>query len=138
MARKIILCVSQLIDISKKFCNSDHISAWRSKRLSGKSIKPSAASNSSIAPVLNCINTKSRVKFDARFLKQNKLTFTHEKVVNIYIVYEINLWPFAIAKNFIGVVKLTKNADFDKYNYSGYSIGFEVFCYLIVVGLVKT
>ena len=40
-----------------------------------------------------------------------------------------------------GAVKLTKNADLDKYRCSGYSIRFdasEVFCYLMVVSLVKT
>ena len=53
----------------------------------------------------------------------------------------INLWPFKQSANFtlenslFGAVKVTKNADFDKYKYSGYDIGlmqFEVFCYLIV------
>ena len=53
-------------------------------------------------------------------------------MVNIYIVYEINLWPFTVAKDLalenslFGAVKLTKIADFDKYKYSGYGIGFDV------------
>ena len=52
-------------------------------------------------------------------------------MVTIYIVYEIKLWPFTVDKDFASrkylsrAVKLTKNADFDKYKYSGYGIGFD-------------
>ena len=52
-------------------------------------------------------------------------------MVNIYIVYEINLWTFAIGNGFklenslFGAFQLTKNNDFDKYKYSGYGIGFD-------------
>ena len=41
--------------------------------------------------LLNYIGTKTRVKFDRSCLKQDKITYTHEKTVNIYIAYEINL-----------------------------------------------
>ena len=37
---------------------ADHISTWKSKGLSKKCIKPHAASNDSLAPVLNQGNTK--------------------------------------------------------------------------------
>ena len=46
----------------------------------------------SLAPVLSYIGNKTRVKFDGICLKQDKITFTHWKTVNIYFVYEINLW----------------------------------------------
>ena len=61
--------------------------------------------------------------------RQEKLAFTHKRVVNIYIVYEINLWPynviryFVLGNSFFGAVKLTKN--FDKYKYSDFGIGFD-------------
>ena len=57
-------------------------------------------------------------------LKQNNVTSTHEQVVNIYIAYEINLRLFGVDKDFalgnylFGAVKLTTNADPDKYLYS--------------------
>ena len=63
-------------------------------------------------------------------LKQSKITYTHKKVLNIYIVYELS----ASSSNFddptlksclFGAVTLTKNADIDKYRYSGYGIGFD-------------
>ena len=74
--------------------------------------------------------TKTRVKFIGSCLKQPKISYTHGKVVNIYIVYELgasrshNKNP--TLKNFLfGAVTLTKNADIDKYWYSGYGIGFD-------------
>ena len=52
------------------------------------------------------------------------------KVVNIYIVYELgassshNNDP-TLKNCLFGAVTLTKNADIDKYGYSGYGIGFD-------------
>ena len=66
-------------------------------------------------------------------LKQsNKLLYTHKKVVNIYIVYEVGASSFTahssdptIKNCLFGAVTLTKNADIEKYKYSGYGIGFD-------------
>ena len=55
-----------------------------------------------------------------------------KKTVNIYIVYDINLWNYrdssdaALGNSLFGAVKLVKNADIDKYKYSGYGIGFDM------------
>ena len=63
------------------------------------------------------------------FLKQEKATFTPKSVLNFYIVYEINLWPFNLHSKFellnslFGAAKLTKNVDPDKCSYFGYDIG---------------
>ena len=51
-------------------------------------------------------------------------------MVNICIVYEIsknfNISSYQTLENcLLGAVSLTKNADFDKYKYSGYGIGFD-------------
>ena len=53
-----------------------------------------------------------------------------KKVVNIYTVYEtskiINISNYPTLKNCLfGTVTLTKNADIDRYKYSGYGIGFD-------------
>ena len=64
-------------------------------------------------------------------LKQDKVTFTYKQLVNIYIVYEINLRSYLQGADFtwgnflFGAVKLTKNADPDKYSYSKYDIEFD-------------
>ena len=55
---------------------------------------------------------------------------THGKIVNIYISYEIvggfSGYNYPTLQNALfGAVKLTKNADIDKYGYSGYGIEFD-------------
>ena len=77
----------------KKIGNTDHISEWKSKGLSNESINPTT-SDKNLAQTLGYFGNKTRVKFDGSCLKQDKITFTHEKTVNIYIVYEINLWNY--------------------------------------------
>ena len=53
------------------------------------------------------------------------------KVVNIYIVYEINKKDNTISSDptlgncLFGAVTLTKNVNIDKYRYSGYGIVFD-------------
>ena len=37
------------------------------------------------------LDANPRVRFSGSCLKQNKVTYTHGKVVNIYIAYEINI-----------------------------------------------
>ena len=74
--------------------NTDHISARKSKRLSDESFKSSATSDNSLAPALNHIVFGTIKKFDGQYLKQDKVTFNRKNLVNIYIAYEINLWPF--------------------------------------------
>ena len=71
-----------------------HILAWKSKGLSRESIKTPPTSSSSLFSALNYINAKIQVKINTSCLKEEKLTFNHNTAVNIYIVYEINLWPF--------------------------------------------
>ena len=51
-------------------------------------------------------------------------------IVNIYIVYKItnnfNISDYPKLENCLfGAAKLIKNADIDKYGYSGYGIGFD-------------
>ena len=64
--------------------------------------------------------------------KTNKLTYTHKTVVNIYIVYKIDLRIFKrnsdlkLGNPLLGAVKLIDNADFDKNKYSGIGNRFVV------------
>ena len=75
----------------KMITNTDYISLWKSKRLSNESIKRPTTSDNSLTPELNYHVTKTRVKFTGSCLKQSKISYTHGKVVNIYIVYELAL-----------------------------------------------
>ena len=86
--------------------------------------------SNSISPSLDYYGTKTRVEFNGNCLIQDKVTFNHKKVVNIYIVYEIsknfNISDYPTLENCLfGAVTLTKNVDIDKYKYYGYGIGFD-------------
>ena len=110
--------------------NTDYVSSWKSKGLSAETIKPPTTSDNSLTPELNYYGTKTRVKFTGSCLKQSKISYTHGKVVNIYIVYELGASSSHVndptLKNCLfGAVTLTKNTDIDKYRYSGYRIGFD-------------
>ena len=77
------------------------------------------------------MGTKIKVRFSGSYLKQDKITYTHGKIVNIYIVYEINKKDNTITSDptlencLFGAVTLTKNVNIDRYGYSGYGIGFD-------------
>ena len=108
--------------------NSDYILSWKSKGLSAKTINPPT---NSFSPSVNYVGNKIRVKFNGSCLKQtNKLTYTHKTIGNIYIVYELGAFSSnnndpTLKNCLFGAVTLTKNADIDKYRYSGYGIGFD-------------
>ena len=114
-----------------KIGNSDYVLPWASKGLSNESIKPPSARNNSRSPSLNYLGTKIRLKFSGSCLKQDKITQAHGKIVNIYIVYEINKKDNTITSDptlencLFGAVTLTKNVNIDRYGYSGYGIGFD-------------
>ena len=107
---------------------ADYVLSWQSKGLSNESIKLPTTTDNSLTPELSYYGTKTKIKFTRSFLKQSSHTFTHKKVVNIYIVYELaassshNSDP-TIKNCLFGAVTLTKNADIEKYKYSGYGIG---------------
>ena len=108
----------------------EYVSERKSKGLSNESFKAISTSDNSFNPILSYYGTKIRVKFTGDCLKQTKITYTHGKVVNIYIVYELgasssnNSNP-TINNCLFGAVTLTKNANIDKYGYFGYGIGFD-------------
>ena len=110
--------------------NGSYIYYWQSKGLSDERINSITASNYSVTPFLDYYGTKTRVEFSGSCLKQDKVTFNHGKIVNIYIVYEIsksiNISNYPTLGNYLfGAVSLTKNAGIDKYGYSGHGIGFD-------------
>ena len=116
----------------KTAANINYILSWKSKGLSNESIKPPATSDNNLTPLLIHYRSKTKVYFDGACLKQDKVTFNHGKIVNIYIVYKIiritkingnrNL---TVQNASFGGVSLTKNADVNKYKYSGYGIAFD-------------
>ena len=64
------------------------------------------------------------VIFSRSCLKQDKITYSHGKIVSIYVLYEksrnYNISSYPTLENFLfGAISLTRNADIDKYKYSG-------------------
>ena len=124
----------------KVITNTDYISSWKSKGLSAESIKPPTTSDNSLTPSLNYYGNKVRVKFTGSCLEQQTVSYTHEKVVKIYIVYELyastsdNNDP-TLKDCLFGAATLTKNADINKYGYFGYGIGVDrISSFLFPVG----
>ena len=103
---------------------------WKSKSLSDERINSITKSDYSITPELSYYCTKARVKFSGSCLKQDKATYNHGTIINIYIVYEIsknyNISRFPILEICLfGAVSLTKHVDIDQYKCSGYGIVFD-------------
>ena len=64
-------------------------------------------------------------------LKQKSVSLLPKKIVSLYITYKLDKWSkdlnteFTLGNWLFRAVKLTKNADPDKYKYSSYDIGFN-------------
>ena len=99
-----------------------YVSEWKFKGLSNEVIKPAITTGT-------YFGTKERVNFNGIYLKQDKITYTNGTIVNIYIAYECSLntndFSFAPENCLFGAVKLTINADIDKYKHSVYGFGFD-------------
>ena len=98
--------------------------------MSDESIKPPTTSDNSLTPLINYHGHRIRLEFNGSCLKQPRVTYTNEKAVCIYIVYELVGYSShtddpTLKYCLFGAVTLTKNADIDKYGYSGYGIGFD-------------
>ena len=58
--------------------------------MSDESIKPPSTFNKMLNLSVNYVGTEARVKFNGDCLKEEKNSFDHGKIVNIYTVYEID------------------------------------------------
>ena len=70
--------------------SGNYICFWKSIGLSDERFNSHTASNYKVTPELSYYGTKTRVKSSGSYLKQNKVTYSHEKIVKAYIVYEIS------------------------------------------------
>ena len=109
--------------------NTKYISSWQSKELSDETIKPPVTNNYKLNPKVSYYGTRARLEFRGSCLRHDKSTFNHGKIVNIYVVYELdklyNKTHPTLVNCLFGAVSITKNADIDKSRYSGYGIGFD-------------
>ena len=86
--------------------------SWESKGLSNEEINSITTSNYNQAPRLVYNNARIKLDFNTDLLKQDRVTYSHGPIVNIYIVYKlgtlINDSGVALENCLFGAVKLTK------------------------------
>ena len=70
--------------------SGNYIYFWKSKGFSHERLDSIIASNYTVTPELSFYGTKTRVEFNGSCLKQDKVAYNHETIVNIYTVYEIS------------------------------------------------
>ena len=96
--------------------------------MSDKVIKPP---DTSLAPTPGFKNDEKRYfPFKVDCLIRGKAKSEYDKIINIFIVYDLqsnlNYNPeFTLENCLFGAIKVTKNADVNKFKYSGYGIGFD-------------
>ena len=112
--------------------NKNCVYYWKSKELSNGKINSIKTTDNVLNPYLDYYDiAKVRAKLNGGCLKQDHPTIVFRNgIINFYIVYEItdnsNVSTYPTFKNCLfGIVKLTKNADLDKFGYSSYGIGFD-------------
>ena len=124
----VFLPIKKYFELNSVAGAADYVLSWQSKGLSNEIIIPPTTTNNSLTPELNYYGTKTKIKFTGSCLKEPSHIITHKKVVNI--VYELvasssHTTDPTIKKCLFGAVTLTKNADIEKYKYSGYRITFD-------------
>ena len=124
--------------------NITYILSWKSRALNDVKIESIKRNDYSLNPdMVHYDLSKIRIKLNGSSLNPFSPTIIHGDIVNIYIVYEttsiykdIN-YP-KLENCLFGSVKLTKNADIDKYGYSGNGIAFDRETFFpLVMKLVK-
>ena len=98
--------------------------------MSNEKFKPPYTANKSLSPKLVWCNYKIKLKFKGNCLKQeNQAAFSQKNLVSFFIVYELVSCSldlntgFTLGDCFFGGVKLSQNADPDKYSYSDFGAG---------------
>ena len=74
----------------------DQVFRRKSKELSEESIRPFATADN----ILKLMHSKIAVKFEGKRFKQDKLPFTDGNAVNIFIVYELDIWSRELRTDF--------------------------------------
>ena len=113
------------VDVSKTILKF-HADSWISKGLSNEQI---SSVYGFTRPFIEYMNARIKLKFDGSILRE-KLSISLRLIANYYIVYRLNTRTNSsniILENCLfGKIKMTKNADTDKYKYQGHGIGFDL------------
>ena len=106
--------------------SSTYVSSWESKGLSNENISSIITPSYNRAPSLVYDNVRMKLKFVGSLLKQDKITYNHGPIVNIYIVFRLRPCipsDITLENCLFGAVKMTKTLKIN--TYSGYGIAFD-------------
>ena len=109
----------------------NYVLSCKSRGLNDIKIESIKTNNYLLNPRMDLYDmSKTGIKLNGSFLNRFPPTILHRNIVNIYIIYEItsdySSINYSTLENCLfGSVKLTKNANIDKYVYSGCGIGFD-------------
>ena len=107
--------------------DTDYFLSWKSKRVFNSKLKPLYTT------FLNSIRLsgyRTLIKFDKHALSVDQNNYL-TKMVNVYIVYDLDAWQKNRLRNFtlknclFGATNTIKNSDKEKYLYSGYRLAFD-------------
>ena len=127
---EIIKYISHIKVMREFFTNTSKVLSWKSIGLSEESVENITTSDSNFAQTLITYYPLPDIKFNGNCLIINNNDPSLD-AVNLYIYYELDRRSrdldtgFTLKNCLFGSVKLTKNADPDKYKYSSYGIGFD-------------
>ena len=113
------------VDASKTIIKF-HANSWISKGLSDEKISSVSGFK---RPFIEYTNARIKLKFDESILRQ-KLSTSLGLIANYYIVCKLNprtnSSKMVLENCLFGKIKMTKNADTDKYKYRGHGTGFDL------------
>ena len=111
----------------KKGKGAEYIIGWKSKFLYNSEL---IALYNAFLPNVNYFGNKIGIQLNSTPLVIEQINYTG-KIVNVYIVYDLDHWPKNFLTNFtlenclFKVTNIVKNSDKEKYVYSGYGIAFN-------------
>ena len=114
----------------KNFHGTTEIYSWKSNRMSEESTENITKSGSNSAPNFVDHHSLPDINFNGHCLIKHNISVS-KKVLNLYISYTLGIQlkisntDFTLSNSLFGSVKQTKNADLDKYKYTGYGIVFD-------------
>ena len=93
---KITLYFNQFTKLLQHFLVfPDITSEWESKELPNEKFTPPFTLNKRLSPKLVGVNNpRTRLEFKGSCLKQDKAPFIPNNAVNLYTVYELNIWTY--------------------------------------------
>ena len=114
----------------KHFTGTTRIELWKSNGMSEEVIDNTTKSGGTFGPTFVDHHALPDINFNGHCLMKSNISIP-KKVINLYICYTLGLQlrnlntDFTLVNCLFGSVKLTKNADLDKYKYTGYGMAFD-------------